>query len=387
MPARNSRWAVDVLEGGSTSSQPASWLKVESTARKVAGIFLALDPAVTLLDGADVSSRTLTSFVFPEIETSEDGFTQLHIVNPQASPNQTTLELVSADGHVRARADRAIAANGWVAELVAELFPGITPQSSDYIRPTATLGVVAFEFLGRNGRFVQGLNGQDTASGATTLYSPQYVVGVPILSSTLSVVNLDDASGVVTLRFIGDDGSVISTQQQPISPRGKLLVADQSFQPTSSVQMAGYVEVISNGPRLAGSVVFGDRARSTFSSALALVANLHSDMIFAQVGSAEGSSPSWFTGLALLNPGSTNADAKVQIFAPDGAIVSSGTFVIPPKERRSQLLTEYFPELVGRDMLGGYIRVTTNQPLASFVLFGTGTLSVLSEVPPPVVDK
>jgi hypothetical protein len=377
--------AAEIFGGGLPSSQSGSWMKVESTVRKVAGFFLLLDPGVTVLDGADVSSRTLTSFIFPEIATGGDRFTQLYIVNPQASSNQLTLDLISADGSVRARADRTIAANGTMGESVTQLFSGVTPELSDYVRARATLGVVAFEYLGRNARFVQGLNGQGAASGATALYSPQYVLGGQALTSTLSVVNLDDTSGAVTFRFVGDDGAVIATQQRPIGPRGKLLIADESFSSTLVDQVTGYLEILSSGPRLAGSVVFGDQARSTFSSALPLVVDLRSDMIFAQLASAPGSSPPWFTGLALLNPGSTDANARVQVFDPNGAAVTSGTFVISAGRRRSQLLTEYFPELVGRDILGGYIRVTTDQPLASFVLFGTGTLSVLSAVPPQLV--
>jgi len=149
--------------------------------------------------------------------------------------------------------------------------------------------------------------------------------------------------------------------------------------------MQGYVEITSSGPRLTGSVVFGDQARSTFSSALPLAANLRKDMIFAQVASAEGSSPSWFTGLALLNAGSTDASAMLQVFDENGALVTSGHFVVAARRRLSQLLTQYFPDLVGRNILKGYIRVTTDQPLASFGLFGTTSLSVLSAVPPQVV--
>lgn len=105
-------------------------------------------------------------------------------------------------------------------------------------------------------------------------------------------------------------------------------------------------------------------------------------MIFGQVESAEGSSPSWFTGLALLNPASADANAKVEVLDENGAVVKSANFVIPARRRLSQLLTEYFPDLAGRQILEGYVRVTTDQPLVSFALFGTTRLSVLSAIPP-----
>ena len=377
--------ASQIFGEGLTSSRPIGWLKVESTLRKIAGFFLMFDPALNFLDGADVSSGTLTSFVFPEVETSSEGFTQIHIANANANSIQTSLELVRTDGSVRARAERAIQANGSVADMLTDLFPGVTPSASDYIRATASQGVSAFEFLGRAGRFVEGLNGQDTASGATILYSPQYVVGGPTWMSTLSVVNLDQNGGTVTFRFIGDDGAVIGTQQRPILPRGKLFISEQSFFSSSAPQKQGYIEITSSGPRLSGSVVFGDQSRSTFSSSLPLVANLHREMIFGQVASAEQSSPAWFMGLALLNTGSANANATVQVFDEYGLLVKSGNFLVPARRRLSQLLTQYFPDLAGRDILKGYLRVTTDQPLASFAIFGTTSLSVLSAVPPQLV--
>jgi hypothetical protein len=242
--------------------------------------------------------------------------------------------------------------------------------------------VAGYEFLGRSGRFVEVLNGQETAADATTLYCPQYVVGGPTWRTTLSVVNQDNFSGAVRFRFISDGGAVIGTRQLEIPPRGKLFIDEQSFFLSAATQMQGYVEIISNGPRLAGSVVFGDQNRGMFSTALPLVSNLQNEMIFGQVASAELSSPPWFTGLAILNGGSADANAIVQVFDENGAVVESGNFVVPARRRISQVLTQYFPDLVGRDILKGYIRVTADQPLASFALFGNTNLSVLSAISP-----
>jgi len=48
-------------------------------------------------------------------------------------------------------------------------------------------------------------------------------------------------------------------------------------------------------------------------------------------------------------------------------------------------LSQYFPDLEGQDIASGYIRVTADKGVASFALFGTRTLSVLSAIPPQVV--
>jgi hypothetical protein len=51
-------------------------------------------------------------------------------------------------------------------------------------------------------------------------------------------------------------------------------------------------------------------------------------------------------------------------------------------QKKSKLLTEFFPALVGQDLASGYILINSTQPIASFSLFGTNSSSVLSAIPP-----
>ena len=61
--------------------------------------------------------------------------------------------------------------------------------------------------------------------------------------------------------------------------------------------------------------------------------------------------------------------------------MTTTTKTIPSHQRSSKLLTEIFPALVGQNQTSGYIRLTVDQPVASFALFGTNNLSALSAVP------
>jgi hypothetical protein len=97
------------------------------------------------------------------------------------------------------------------------------------------------------------------------------------------------------------------------------------------------------------------------------------------------SDATYFTGLAILNPNSTDAIATIDIHGADGKLDRSVTTIIPARNRLSKLLTEYFPSLVGQNRSSGYIRITVDKPVAGFELFGKHDLSVLSAVPPQVV--
>jgi hypothetical protein len=220
-------------------------IKVESTLANVAGFFLMFDGELRVLDGANLFAPAVTSFVFSEIE--EQGFTRINIVNPDAAATALTFELVAADGAVRANAARNIEANGaLIADAFHELFPGVQPSGSDYIRVTSDKGVLPFEMFGKATQFIECLGGQ--ALGSSTLHSPQFVTGGP-WRSTMSVVNLDSHAGTVRFSLVREDGTQIgSARSLPIAAGGKIQVVDQEFfAPSDGSVVQGYVEITSSG--------------------------------------------------------------------------------------------------------------------------------------------
>ena len=357
--------------------KPPGWCRVNSAGGQPAASFLIFDRTLSILDGADASGTTMTSFIAPEIE--DVGYTQLHLVNPGDRAASVELHLVRADGLPRSTAVQQINPNGAFAPTVATLFPGVVAAGSDYIRGTSNSGVIPFELLGKTGRYIQCLNGQDASRGSSKLYAPQYVIGGS-WRSAISIVNLEPRAGKVTLRLAGEDGTTIATRTDlPLPARGKLWVADQNFflNPGSSV-VQGHVEITSDGLALSGSVVFSDSDRATFSSALPLVSTLHGSFTFGQVASDE----TYFTGIAILNPSENPAGALVEIFDRLGARIAATRETIPAGGRRSRLLTEYFPGIRGQSHRGGYVKVSADRAIAGFALFGTHDLTSLSAVLP-----
>jgi hypothetical protein len=374
---------VDTQVWGSalTGTKPVGWFKVESTALGIVGFFLSFNGSLSVLDGADASSTVSTSFIFPEIE--DQGFTQLHVANPNAQPASITFDLLRSDGSSRTSVVRTINGNGAVAEFFTGLFPGTAPNGSDYIRVTSDRGVVPYEHLGKSVQYVEGLRGQDATGGDTILYSPQYVVGGQVYRTTLSVVNLDSVSGTVTFEFIRDDGTPIgNAQTRSIASRGKIYITDQNFFVNAGAsQFQGYVKITSSGPKLTGSVIFSDVARNTFSSALPFVSRLQRSVIFSQLASNE----TYFTGIAVTNPNATAANITIEVRDENANMIATKTETIAARQRKSQLLTQYFPELVSRNLSRGYIKLLADSDVASFALYGTISNSVLSSVPPQVV--
>ena len=363
---------------GAVGPWPLGWTMVGSSTPHLTGFSLIFDTSLSFMDGADISESLLTSIVLPE--SSSQDYTKLLLANPNDSAASVMIDLVKADGTIRSTFQTSIPALGaYSADLKAEIFPTIVSDPSDYLLVSSSNGLISYEHFGIVARDLAVLAGQDQSGGATTLYSPQYVVGGP-WNSTLSIVNLDSAAGTVTLKLVGDDGLPIGTTKTlPIAGNGKVFVSDPAFflgaSPTQLTE--GYVVVTSSGVRLSGDVVFLDAAQSTFITSLPLVSTLQQSQVFSHIASND----IFWTGLAIVNPYGKDANVRIDVYQSSGQRDMSLTVVIPAGHRVSRLLTEFFPSLGGQSRSSGYFRITSDQSVACFGIFGTNSLSVVAAIP------
>jgi hypothetical protein len=192
-------------------------------------------------------------------------------------------------------------------------------------------------------------------------------------------VNLDTLGGEVTLRLLSDEGTVIGTPRtETIPARGKLYITDQSyFTDASKGTVSGYVEIKGDGIHLAGSILFGDPAQSRFSSTLPLASTMHRSVVLAHVASNE----TYFMGISMLNPGASETTATIEIFTLEGARRAWTDVKIAGGGRSIGLLTKYFPDQKAVPLGSGHVKVTSDQDIAVFGLFGTNNLTALSAIP------
>jgi hypothetical protein len=102
-------------------------------------------------------------------------------------------------------------------------------------------------------------------------------------------------------------------------------------------------------------------------------------VVYSQIASDD----TYYTGVAVLNPTDTDLTATIEVFDQAGALIASKEEFIAAKQRKSLLLTQYFPELVGLEIRSGHIRISADIGFASFGIFGTA--EVLSAIPPQIV--
>ena len=368
-----------IFGDGFGAANQGGWLRVDCTSPVTSAFLLLFDEALTVLDGTSASFAGTSAFVLPEIGGNEE-FAEIRAANPGDNSAQVRFDLFDAAGQSQGTpALRTIPASGVLAETIGGLFPG-SAGAARYVRATANHPVIPLLLWGSAGRYLQVLAGQDAGSGAATLYSPQYAVGGP-WRSTLSIVNLDSQAGQVALEFTDRTGKTV-TRTETIAARGKLAIEAQDYfaDPYSGLH-EGLVKITGGGVKLAGSVVFGDRERQLCSSALPLISALQNEAVFSQVASND----TYYTGIALMNPGNTEARVALAVYDSGGQRLADPAVTLGPKTSRAFVLTSLAPELAGRQLISGYVRVTADQPIACFALYGTHDYKALSAIPPQLV--
>jgi hypothetical protein len=373
--AQLARLDTEIFGNGISQFNTGGSIELESAGSGIRGFYLIFDGRIDLMDGSNLSTEPLIDFVFTEIGAA--GNTKIHVANNNAEAAEVTFNLMTADGEVLSSVTRGAAARGAiVADLFNDFFHAITPDPAGYVRVTADKGVHSFELIEQGSEAIAVLAGQEVVADRTFVYSPQYVID-DVYRTSLSVINMDSRGGNISLRLIGEDGFQIGVSRAAyLRPKGKLYIDDREYFGTSDPSI-GYVEISSDGLKLAGSVVFSDVQRRTFSSGLPLVSELRTSVVFSHVASDDV----YFTGIAVVNPNSTAATGKLEVYAADGGLVDSISEIIPAGHRRSKLLTEFLTSMAGKNQTSGYIRLTSDIPVAAFCLFGTHRLSVLSAIP------
>ncbi len=232
---------------------------------------------------------------------------------------------------------------------------------------------------------ILGLNAS-LGTGRSESFSAQLASGQGIFTS-LNLLNTSELPRQVTLSAVGDDGQLLAPPVViTLSPREVMLRdAADLFQfgagPAGSGGVVeGSVRVQADGDGVIGDVVFGASQDLRYAAALSLQDRRFRRAVFSQVANT----PTLFTGLALFNPEAEAAMVGIEVFGRDGATTGSTVITLEPGQRISQLLPQLVPESAGQQ--GGYIAVTSNRPIVAQQLFGTFRLSLLSAVPPTVVE-
>jgi hypothetical protein len=371
------------------SSNTPGWVKVESNSPDVQGFYLYGSNDLAFLDGTEVSTKTLTDFVFQRVEDlGNDVFTSLNLVNPGDTNANVTLELRNTAGQVVSSQSLTIQARRRLARTITDLFPSAGQVRGGTVRVRSSVGLVGFELFTSNAVDVGGMSPQPTSGTASQVVFAQ-LASMTGWYTKISLTNPNTTPVTVELIARIGEGSLVNTPVTVSIPAWGQYNGDviNVFGFPSGSQVTGYItaRVVNGSGGIFGHVVFGTSAGAI--AGLPIQTQGTRGMVFSQVAQDN----TYFTGLTLVNPSSTNiANVRVDVFDASGGALGSSDQIgsrwpaFAPGERRAKLIHEIVPGVLGRS--AGYIVVTSDQPIIGFELFGgvtaAGQIPFLAAVPP-----
>ena len=182
----------------------------------------------------------------------------------------------------------------------------------------------------------------------------------------------------VTVRLRANDGSTIAQPVMLELAEGVAIrqsVVDLFGLEDEGSLQTGWIEIVSDRPGLLGAAefqVFDGRAMS----AVPLQPVRDSKLVYPHVAQGLGFS----TGLAVVNSEDQVAEVTIELREADSTLVGTlGPEILQPGQRLIGLLPELFPQ--AGDVIGGTIKVISDQPVTSLMMFYTNDLKIISVVP------
>ncbi|HSR51046.1 MAG TPA: penicillin acylase family protein, partial [Acidobacteriota bacterium] len=305
--------------------------------------------------------------------------TVLRVVNPGTDPVDVELRLTQPDemGFVGPPSTifRSIAGKGLLSGTVSELFEVVSVRNGRIeIIAADGGGVAAMGLVTVDGKTSFAINAVP-GNGSKFMHSAQFAVTEAIVTQ-VKLTNTSEFPRRFRWTLLPENGAPFTSDIINLQP-------GQSFADslrTVAEPIVASLTVQTDGPGVIGDVVFWDDNNFNFAAAMPLQTRPFRQAVFGHVANIQGL---FFTGLALFNTGLEQAQIEIEVFGSDGAPTGNGMLSLAPGARTSQTLAELAPG--SEEQSGGFIIVTSDQPLVGQELFGTNNLSLQSAVPPLIV--
>ena len=377
------RYFTDLM--GAEAARDDRWVRAFLSEDNNFGLWLVNDPALTYLDGTralDVRDAA-SEIVFPVVESGEDRFTRLSLVNPNKEAVQLSIELSGPDGTLKLSQPRLLAGRGRLYLDVETALPGAA--GGDAILVRADRGVLGVEIFG-DAAGAACLEGLPVRQAETVQYSSHLAVGDfggVVYSTALVLHNAAAATRSAGITLYGDDGNPAKRGSRTVEvPARGTVTLDLGELFGLSGAASGYLKVDGQGQAgLLGCIVFRDAAGGRFVSSLPLQANGAARFLLGHIANGNLGGLDFFTGLAVLNVGSLAQEVLVAAHDPGGIPLGATVLNLGAGQRQVSLLQGLMPGLPA--IFGGYLSVEggAGAALLVFELFGNSTLDFLSAVP------
>jgi len=374
------------IEAFGSASLGEGWVRFDSSALGPGAMFSYFTGDLAVLDTWEMPASPARSFLFAELGLN--GFARFYFGNPGSEETEVRVTLVGRRGEIKAfnRTIR-LAPQGVANREIRELFPGVQLTASDYLEVSSDRPFLAFQIFGRESKTIAGMGGltaehfteSDFDPYRRRRYLPQFTVGNTLLRSVLTLINPGNEPTWAYIQLMSEEGLLPYVGSVNIPAKTKVVIDDRELFPELVDQpLTAALRLFSDiGGIIVGQVTFQDEHREQLLTALPLSTDLNSSLILGHLASGV----SFFTGIAMMNPAQEEVEVALKVYSPAGMEIASTTVTLAAEGRRSKLLTEYFPELQGQELAGGYVKVTATRPISCFGIYAPANLSCFAMIP------
>lgn len=359
----------NLMEIFGTGATSIATVRVQSVSSEVVAIGTisgsGFSESVPLLD------RAIANFMLPL--TADD--TRLHIVNAGSVPVSGVLTMRTPQGAVVATKTVSLDPLASTSPLLKEFFGN---QGQGQITGSFTGSVIVSASFGGPGS-LNVISAQPPA-GTSSLYLPFFAAGSGY-ETDLHLFNSSDQT--VTLRAeLVDNRGPAAKIERPITLGPAEVVAttiSQLFQ--LQTLTAGYLRI--QVPQFAkGFFTFypgiTGHARIRSAQGGSTTIPVSTDSLAGSSILTAGTTAGQFQGIALVNPGTSNATVTLEALNPSGTVVSIATVSLASGQITSKQVTEYFSVSIPARSV---IRVSSSAPIVATSITGSLSGDVLRAVP------
>jgi hypothetical protein len=355
-------------------------LKVHGKNEKLRTLFMIGDGRPDRLDGVGSALNVSQRLFFPVAKIGASEKTFLFLSNPQlVKQAKLSLDLMSSRGEIVRTANVELGPGASRLAELSDVLDTANLEGEHFLKLGSDLPVQGFELLVDREAFSSAA-GRD-AEPVQTLWVPHFLLGPRGEETELRLINSEAESVEASLKVYDDQAVLITTRQLSI-PAGGLLVTRLS-------EMLGPVDVeasvltghmmleIERPARVLGTVTFAAR-NGEAKSTLPILHQPEKESLYLHI--AQSPEEKTFTGLAVMNPTGRRANLVVRAFAENGQMTAEQAVEVDPGHRLVDLLNG--ARLFGPDFqqTGGHLRVTSDEPVVSFVIFGDSESRFLAAV-------
>jgi len=381
------------------AADSVGWLEIYSNDGELQAMFLDSGREGSGFDGNIGVGSGGSPIVFPDLRLDDGERTEISLLNLAYDDIIVRLELLDAAGNVlREEPEYFVAGYGMRSFTIG--------SGSDFLRAehpglAASLRVSCNNNNSLKSSSCADLVGHAINTDSVGSFASTYAVtresagpvllgaqvttgrqGAGIWETRVRVTKFDGTWAPVYLDLYANDGSLLATLSKALTPGGRIeFLLDGSTFPWGDRFFSGYVRVRSDSDAIAGDVSlhWADGNESQFSS-YPLSGSLYDALQFNQVAEGEAGNLDYWTGIGLLNDMNRPVEVIVQIFRPDGSQDRSAVVKLNPFQKYAALLREVVQD-PAYNRIGGYIRLTSTDPVSAIVFYGDSPGSFLAAIP------